>query len=156
MSYVANCGREDGAGDGPDAGVFFNHNMAPANWIRVTSSELLDGAQQTLLYSENIQASQWVPLDGGGAPKPPAEVEVGMVWWPSPDSCSLVNQCIDVGSTTTEIRYARPSANHSGGVMVTFCDGHQDFLADDLDYNIFRHLMTPNSSGAGVPATPAP
>lgn len=143
LGYVANCGREDGAGDGPAAGVFFDHNMAPANWIRVSSSELPDGAQQTLLFSENIQASQWNA-------NPPGEINVGMVWADDPGSCGLINMCTDVGSTAPGIEYARPSSNHSGGVVVTYCDGHQAFLADDIEYNVYKHQMTPDSTGAGL------
>jgi prepilin-type N-terminal cleavage/methylation domain-containing protein/prepilin-type processing-associated H-X9-DG protein len=45
----------------------------------------------------------------------------------------------------------KPSSNHPGGIMVTFCDGHAQFLHDDIDYRVYQHLMTPDSSRAGVP-----
>ena len=40
-------------------------------------------------------------------------------------------------------RYARPAGPHSGGVNVAFCDGHGDFLRDDIDYTVYQQLMTP-------------
>ena len=152
LSYVANCGRDDSTGDSPAAGVFFNHNagVPVANRVRVSSSELPDGAQQTLMLSENIQASQWVPLDIGGSPVEPLEIHVGMVWADGPGSCGLINLCTDVGSVAPSIEYARPSSNHSGGVVVTYCDGHQDFLADDIEYGVYQNLMAPDSLGAGL------
>ena len=152
LSYVANCGREDGALDGPAAGVFFNHNagVPVANRVRVSSSELPDGAQQTLMLSENIQASQWVPLGNGGSPVEPLEIHVGMVWADGAGSCGLINLCTDVGSVAPSIEYARPSSNHSGGVVVTYCDGHQGFLADDTEYGVYKNLMAPDSRGAGL------
>ena len=27
---------------------------------------------------------------------------------------------------------------------VAFCDGHGEFLRDDIDYNVYQQLMTPN------------
>jgi prepilin-type processing-associated H-X9-DG protein len=40
--------------------------------------------------------------------------------------------------------FARPAGPHSGGVNVAYCDGHGDFLRDDIDYKVFQALMTPN------------
>ena len=40
---------------------------------------------------------------------------------------------------------------HPGGVVVSFCDGHLFFLSEDIDYQVYQHLMTPDSAKAGVP-----
>ena len=53
-------------------------------------------------------------------------------------------------------KHARPSSRHGGIVIVSFCDGHQQQLRTDIDYQVFRHLMTPNGdekSGAGLIGT---
>ena len=42
-------------------------------------------------------------------------------------------------------------SRHPGGVNVSFCDGHQQFLADNIDPNAFLMLMTPY--GNGIPGT---
>lgn len=39
---------------------------------------------------------------------------------------------------------ARPSANHSGGINVTFCGGNCGYLSEEIDYRVLTQLMTPN------------
>jgi prepilin-type N-terminal cleavage/methylation domain-containing protein/prepilin-type processing-associated H-X9-DG protein len=46
--------------------------------------------------------------------------------------------------------WAMPSANHPGGCVATFADGHTLFLRDSLDRNVYCQLLTPNTvSNAG-------
>lgn len=45
-------------------------------------------------------------------------------------------------STPTGLAFARPSANHPGGVNAAFCDGHLRFLTSELDYRVYTQLMT--------------
>ncbi len=46
--------------------------------------------------------------------------------------------------------FAMPSANHPGGCVATFADGHTLFLRDSLDRNVYCQLLTPNTtSGVG-------
>jgi len=35
-------------------------------------------------------------------------------------------------------------------VVASFCDGHQEWLREDIDYTVFRHLMTPDSALSGI------
>jgi prepilin-type processing-associated H-X9-DG protein len=46
-----------------------------------------------------------------------------------------------------------PSSRHGSGVVVSFCDGRQEFLRDDINYNTFQHLMTPDSNMSGITGT---
>jgi prepilin-type processing-associated H-X9-DG protein len=41
-------------------------------------------------------------------------------------------------------RFARPASNHPNGVNVAFCDGHTDFLRDDVEYVVYQQLLTAN------------
>ena len=53
----------------------------------------------------------------------------------------------------------RPSSAHSGGFLVTMCDGHSQFMSDDIEYRVFCLLMAPDSAGARYPngtTTPVP
>jgi prepilin-type N-terminal cleavage/methylation domain-containing protein/prepilin-type processing-associated H-X9-DG protein len=65
-----------------------------------------------------------------------------------PDLCSLVpdtgryeaipcTPCAD-----TRAANAKPSSEHSGGVNVAFAGGRALFLRDDIDYKVYRALMT--------------
>jgi prepilin-type processing-associated H-X9-DG protein len=39
------------------------------------------------------------------------------------------------------------SSRHNGVINVAFCDGHQASINTELDYSVYRQLMTPNSRG---------
>jgi len=40
-----------------------------------------------------------------------------------------------------------PSANHPGGAIVSFCDGHTRFLVDSISGQVYAQLVTANSTG---------
>ncbi|MEN1678103.1 MAG: DUF1559 domain-containing protein [Planctomycetota bacterium] len=46
---------------------------------------------------------------------------------------------------------ARPTSNHSGGVNVGFSGGRAVFLRENIDYDVFRALMTPNDRKSSSP-----
>lgn len=52
-----------------------------------------------------------------------------------------------------EMKYhhARPSSNHTGGVNVAFAGGRVRFLKEDIAYDVFRALMTPNDLKSSSP-----
>jgi prepilin-type processing-associated H-X9-DG protein len=41
-------------------------------------------------------------------------------------------------------RFARPASAHGSGANIAFCDGHSQYLRDDIDYVVYVQLMTPN------------
>jgi prepilin-type N-terminal cleavage/methylation domain-containing protein/prepilin-type processing-associated H-X9-DG protein len=38
------------------------------------------------------------------------------------------------------------ASRHAGVINVSFCDGHNQTISDDMDVNVFRHICTPNDS----------
>jgi prepilin-type N-terminal cleavage/methylation domain-containing protein/prepilin-type processing-associated H-X9-DG protein len=38
------------------------------------------------------------------------------------------------------------ASRHGGVIVVSFCDGHQSTILENIDINVFRHLMTPFGS----------
>ena len=57
---------------------------------------------------------------------------------------------INSGTAANDGFWAMPSANHPGGCVATFADGHTLFLRDSLDRNVYCQLLTPNTtSGVG-------
>ncbi len=46
-------------------------------------------------------------------------------------------------NATQFLSYARPSSRHPGGVLMTFCDGHTQFVAETIDYGVYQGIMTP-------------
>ncbi|MHC4404331.1 MAG: DUF1559 family PulG-like putative transporter, partial [Planctomycetota bacterium] len=111
LSYVANCGRPDPAPpllDNPYNGVFLNYVY---DRRKVSVERLRDGAQSTLLLSENNQATHWAPDDGSGGPRPANEADVGFVWFNPPSEPAFkINENKDAVANfaNPDIRYARP------------------------------------------------
>jgi hypothetical protein len=107
LDYVINCGLP-GDSDTEATGVFHNHNTdGKPVCVSIPYIVKHDGAQNTLMLSENLQGGLWTDTE---------EANVGMVWFREPDECSGINECKDVGQRPQDIRYARPSSNHPGGV----------------------------------------
>lgn len=149
-------------------GLFFNHSWSnPTLRTRVMLDKITDGAQNTIMLSENIQASQWAPTTAATPPLPrtPMQPDVGMLWWSeqapfvsvAPGDGRLINDerkqellladYTDVDPSLARY-FARPSSHHSGGVVVTFADGHSAFQSEDIDYDVYQSLMTPKVSKA--------
>jgi prepilin-type N-terminal cleavage/methylation domain-containing protein/prepilin-type processing-associated H-X9-DG protein len=151
LSYVVNCG-SDLPSDDPaqvpwntrEFGVFFNQSSGPILGTTKSQTSMAylrahDGSGNTLMMSENIRIPgmdrSWASTNMGAA---------GFNWaiGVNPNSQYQINQFRDSS-------YPRPSSYHPGGVVASFCDGHQQFLHEQIDYLTYEHLMTPNSEGAG-------
>jgi len=170
LGYVVNCGREDTQNSGvfvePDYsgndvranGMFFFHYLNSTTGQRQgtrTSFDYVsqrDGTSTTLLLSENVQAYTWTAAN---THPDYCETLVGFRWTTGTPSLGTgyrindqVNAIQNPSSPTSA--YARPSSFHSGGVVASFCDGHQYFLREDIDYGVYQHLMTPDSNSAGI------
>jgi prepilin-type N-terminal cleavage/methylation domain-containing protein/prepilin-type processing-associated H-X9-DG protein len=146
----------------PAYGLFFDHTLLPATArTRVILDKITDGAQHTIMLSENIQASQWAPWP----PRLPQQLDVGILWWSEEPPSSavvagdgrLVNDGLEkeliwpgdyTGAPSLGRYFARPSSAHSGGVVMTFADGHSEFKSEDMEYSIYQSLMTPEDSKA--------
>ncbi len=134
------------------AGLFFDHTGF--NSIVVRTEALPDGADSTIMMSENLQATTWAPrlnpTNQRWYPPEPAHVGMGWVVDPSSSGCWRINQCREVEQDWQGPRadLARPSSAHPGGVNVTFASGRQQFLNEDIDYPTFCSLMAPDDKTA--------
>jgi hypothetical protein len=59
-----------------------------------------------------------------------------------PDSGRYVGASGSLDCVTAKSRQARPSSDHSGGVNVAFASGRVLFLRENINYDVFRALMT--------------
>ena len=195
MSYVVNVGRLDygtGATDNTDTAaeaVFHNHSLSSPVKVSMDYLNLNDGATNTLMMSENMQASAYLILEISSAMHIPAhnwpftypsggttaftpENAWGIAWdytdvdgsyrpsFPdlTPDTSNPANDApsrINAYYNTPTFDKlnprnftTRPSSYHPGGVIVSFCDGHQQFLAENIDDDVYRQLMAPNNKKA--------
>jgi prepilin-type N-terminal cleavage/methylation domain-containing protein/prepilin-type processing-associated H-X9-DG protein len=126
-----------------------------------------DGASNTLLLAENINAGNWssrrtpditfmldinqFDLSGGGS--------LGGVLSsvPADYGFSTINFFIDNESACNAAngtRCPRPSSNHPGGVVnVAFCDGRVDGLSESINVRVYASLLSPNGQRKGQPVT---
>lgn len=125
-------------------GAFFDRYTPGANTtmsLNFMSSSGSDGASNTLMLSENILADSW------NAPNA-AKYHFAFVWQgtsgDAPYPANRING--DLNATTLDWNHARPSSNHVGGVMASFFDRRTDFLAETIDYPVYRQLMTSSSA----------
>jgi prepilin-type N-terminal cleavage/methylation domain-containing protein len=171
MAYVVNCGLPDDWTnaatthqlDAQYNGVFHDHSsrVTPSSSLRKNMSldylSQHDGSTYTLLLSENIQATSWIPyVSDTNKRRLPYEHDIGMVWATTPNNCTnsdagypaKINDCIDNGPNT--YRVTRPSSRHVSGVVASFCDGHQQFVSEMIEWEVYCHMMTPDSKKAGL------
>ncbi len=76
-----------------------------------------------------------------------------MVWWPQGNIPATAEMNSGKGDNIQppNINYARPSSNHPGGAVVTYCDGHVEFVnVDDINYAIWQRKMCPNDAAANA------
>jgi len=162
LSYVANCGLPDAVP--PDCaalaavkhfGLF--HNLYSCPQLSATIEDVPDGGSETIMLSENVQATEVIldPHLNTVTRREQIEADVGMVWWPAappalvpPPTTAAVNQGrLDQFS---DINHARPSSNHPGGAVATFCDGSARFISQDISYREFQQMMCPNDNAASA------
>jgi prepilin-type N-terminal cleavage/methylation domain-containing protein/prepilin-type processing-associated H-X9-DG protein len=109
-------------------------------------------------------------LGGSGSVLGPAgtEQQLGIVWivpqdpdQPTPrtvtamkdaglDSQALINRRGDITPEDPSAEMfpylARPASPHNQGVNVIFCDGHSQFLSENIDYTVYQRLLTSRGS----------
>jgi len=136
LAYVVNCGLPGNNPDPPQAHGVFHDLVNTSVTMSLDYLSQHDGSATTLMRSENVAADNWI--DTG-------EANVGFNWQTgsSPPANSRINENINGD-------HPRPSSYHNGGVIVSFCDGHQYFLREDIAYHVYQHLCTPDSRLAGV------
>lgn len=115
-----------------------------------------DGTARTLAISENVILTTWNDTrkryfqgifwnDQGNGEEPLAPLSAARV---------DINQLQeDMGTYLDDLtgRFTLPSSKHTGGFLVTFCDGHSEYLNDQVAYSVFARLLTSNGALARRP-----
>ncbi len=106
-----------------------------------------DGASTTLLLSENLDATVWNATSTAAADV----YQTALIWQASAPAGFGLNE--GAGGAAS-MSLARPSARHSGGFVVTFCDGHARYLNQQIGYVVYQKLMTPAGQKIATPEVP--
>ena len=115
-----------------------------------------DGTTSTLLLSENLQAYSWA-LESESVHNDAinnARNRTTFVWWTvaamGAPSSKGINADRDYSTeplpTSDALAHARPSSRHVGGVNVFFVGGNFRYINEDIDYSVYRQLMSPKSA----------
>lgn len=133
LAYVVNGGNPDEFGNESQRDLLMAsgvcHDLTANRPAKVSMDYLSnhDGATNTLLISERLRrdwTGNWDTMWGRS---------VSFLW--KSNDTSFASQI---------------SSNHGGGTCVAFCDGHITFLRSDIEYQVYKHLMTPWGQKVGV------
>jgi len=174
LSYVVNAGRTDNNSpaantpmDWQENGVFFDAYTQVGTPRPVTTDlswiSKRDGTAMTLMFSENLDARDWITVSTSTAANWPFKTtqtnsNLNLTWWQGivwsvPNTMMVYNptNILNKGTgvvVTTDDTNARPSSNHPGGFIVTMCDGHSQFMSEDVEYRVYCLLMAPDSNAS--------
>lgn len=70
---------------------------------------------------------------------------------PLPAGRYVSSTCTFICNVDRRAPNAKPSSEHGGGVNVAYASGRAGFLREDIDYRIYRALMTLNQAQSDVP-----
>ena len=141
LSYVINAGSAQDDGTVLANGVAVD-GLKTEERVSLSYVAQNDGTAYTLLLAENLQATRW---------DQPSRIGTTFLWHNTmtPREEHLING----GDTSLPVTLdtARPSSNHPGGAVFTFCDGHTKFIGQDIEYRVYAQLMSPNDRASDMP-----
>jgi prepilin-type N-terminal cleavage/methylation domain-containing protein len=121
-----------------------------------------DGASCTLMIAENSASvapspyawpGKWAPVEGNksGSLKPDGDQGLTGTYYQTEHNATVLGfnwQGLDPEMPNRPGTYLAPNqkifSNHPGGVVVSFCGGHQYFLRTDIEPVIYMQLMCPS------------
>ena len=160
----------------------FNDKTVVLGVAKFSLSDMKDGASNTVVFSESLTAANWnSPYPSFHAGVTPASTQQSTVFvWlygtdgvgphqnnpmmrpPTviPASPLLPHMRVngDVAGVTPghAAELWRPSSQHSGGVIMAFADGSTKFVKNEITYDVYQSLMTPDGSKSDMPANYIP
>lgn len=147
--------------DGASTTLMLGENVDSGNWNQVACP--VNGNT----FEEAVGMVWWPPVTGSPTTVPPV---IGQTMFNRPEptgyriagvnqSNGLIDQMNPIikplapltgKPLMANILWARPSSFHPSVVVVTFCDGHQRTLSDNIDYGVYTQIMTPRGKSAAV------
>lgn len=79
---------------------------------------------------------------------PPGDIAPALAYPPDSNLNGWTSQ--PIANATNFLAYARPGSRHPSGVLMTFCDGHTQFVSEMLDYGVYQGIMTTHGRRYGL------
>lgn len=153
----------------------FNDKTIVAGAPKFSLSDMKDGASNTVVFSEALAAPNWnvwVPTYDAGSSPPTVGANV-FVWLYATDDpdqngshpdnvitrgplpASSPGEFMMINGDPTGFSHAadlwRPSSQHPGGVVMAFADGSTRFVKNEIMYDVYQAIMTPDGSKSDMP-----
>lgn len=134
-------------------GAMQDNTVSRMNLDAISSA---DGTVNTLLFSERngsgltSQTSWNIVVTSTSPASSPLLIGIGAGVHPAFGFLVSGSTAIKYINNTTDDSGLLPSANHPGGVVASFCDGHTRFLSDSIAGRVYGQLLTVNSSGGNT------
>jgi len=138
LSYVGNAGRPDTNSAEPDFrsnAIFLDLSNPGAKQQTPAFIIKADGKANTLLLSENLNATSW----GKVGPSQIQEYDHCIVFHDSENADRRINSTPSSGAAPIDL--ARPSSPHLGGANIATAAGNVRLLSDDTDYEVYKSLL---------------
>lgn len=152
-------------------GVFVSRwepGVAQGKLPRVTLNSFYDGLTNTILLTESVDATVWNDTLSQSAGAQNGYMKLAPGVWNTPEIANgfiwtgeaklkdnagknialVINGPTSKTGAATEMSQCRPSSKHPGGVNVTYADGRCVFMNENIDYEVYSLLMTPDGRNA--------
>ncbi len=149
MAYVCNRGR-NGYNAKPE-GVCLDQSVSGGVRVGQDYISSKDGTTNTLLLAESLLEN---PTTEPRLLKSRNDAANGLYpsWMVQNTTANVMETCVGFEwRTYNSVASAKITdkvlSNHPGGLNMSFCDGHGQFINNDLDVDTYIHLMTPWDKG---------
>jgi prepilin-type processing-associated H-X9-DG protein/prepilin-type N-terminal cleavage/methylation domain-containing protein len=119
---------------------------------RMTTSDLVDGASNTIAFAENVYARTWCVTPASNV-NAITEIHSGVVWDPSGAFLPLDESIVIGGGVNNGPMYAHPISRHPGGFNMAMWDGSARYYSNSMDYTVYARLMSSDGRRCQNPAS---
>lgn len=109
--------------------------VSPA--LKLATDQIPDGSQSTVLATENLDANFWNNVNTN-------EDLLGCQWGVAGQYRINQSKALRTDFTAVDNKYARPSSNHDGVVVVLFAAGNARAVDENVAFDVWEALMSPD------------
>lgn len=110
---------------------------------KITMTDLVDGAGNTIAFAENVYLRTWCVTPTASVPVTEiSEIHSGVIWEPDGAFLPLDESVLLSGGVNNGPQYAHPISRHPGGFNLAMWDGSARYYNNTMDYTVYGRLMS--------------